>query len=124
MQIGTLASETGLSRDTLRFYEQRGLIRSTRSANSYRTYAPETVQLLGYIRTAQRLGFSLSEIGESLPALWNTATPDAAIAALLLEKVTVIDRKIEELILLKKDLLERAAQACPLLAGDGTLPFS
>lgn len=124
MQIGTLASETGLSRDTLRFYEQRGLIRSTRSANSYRTYAPETVQLLGYIRTAQRLGFSLSEIGESLPALWNAAMPDAAIAALLLEKVTVIDRKIEELIFLKKDLLERAAQACPLLARDGTLPLS
>lgn len=124
MQIGALASETGLSRDTLRFYEQRGLIRSTRSANSYRTYAPETVQLLGYIRTAQRLGFSLGEIGESLPALWSSAMPDAAIAALLLEKVTVIDRKIDELIGLKKDLLERVAQACPLLAGNETLPLS
>lgn len=52
MQIGTLASETGLSRDTLRFYEDRGLIRSTRSVNGYRTYTPETVQLVGYIRTA------------------------------------------------------------------------
>lgn len=36
MNIGTLAVKTGLRRDTLRFYEQRGLIRSTRSANSYR----------------------------------------------------------------------------------------
>ena len=116
MQIGVLASETGLSRDTLRFYEERGLIRSTRSANSYRTYPPETVQLLGYIRTAQRLGFSLSEIGESLPALWNSEMADESIAALLLEKVTVIDRKIEELANLKKDLLERVRLSCPLLA--------
>jgi MerR family copper efflux transcriptional regulator len=124
MRIGILASETGLSRDTLRFYEQRGLIRATRSANSYRTYAPETVQLIGYIRTAQRLGFSLGEIGESLPALWNSAMPDKDIAALLLEKVTVIDRKIEELTGLKKELLERLAQTCPLVAGDETLPIS
>ncbi len=116
MQIGTLASETGLSRDTLRFYEQRGLIRSTRSSNSYRSYPPETVQLLGYIRTAQRLGFSLSEIGESLPALWRSTTPNESIGALLMEKVAVIDQKIEELAALKKELLERVMQTCPMLA--------
>lgn len=122
MQIGTLALETGLSRDTLRFYEQRGLIRSTRSANSYRTYAPETVQLVGYIRTAQRLGFSLAEIGESLPALWNSETPAEAIAALLVDKVAVIDQKIEELTFLKKELLERVMHTCPLLVGDIPIP--
>lgn len=116
MQIGTLAAETGLSRDTLRFYEQRGLIRSTRSANSYRTYAPETVLLIGYIRTAQRLGFSMGEIGASLPALWNSDTPVEAMAALLLEKVSVIDRKIAELADLRTELLERVMQTCPLMA--------
>lgn len=116
MQIGTLALETGLSRDTLRFYEQRGLIRSVRTANSYRSYPPETVQLIGYIRTAQRLGFSLAEIGESLPALWNSATPDEALGALLLEKVEIIDRKMQELAGLKKELLERVRQTCPLMA--------
>jgi MerR family copper efflux transcriptional regulator len=116
VQIGALALETGLSRDTLRFYEQRGLIRSTRTENSYRDYPPETVQLIGYIRTAQRLGFSLAEIGESLPALWNSATPDESLGALLLEKVTVIDQKIEELAGLKKELLERVRQTCPLMA--------
>lgn len=116
MQIGTLAAQTGLSRDALRFYEQRGLIRSTRSANSYRTYAPETVQLVGYIRTAQRLGFSLGEIGASLPALWNSDTPVEVIGALLLEKVGVIDRKITELSDLRTELLERVVQTCPLMA--------
>ena len=117
MRIGTLASQTGLSRDALRFYEERGLIRSTRSANSYRSYAPETVQLVGYIRAAQRLGFSLAEIGENLPALWSSDTPDAAVAALLADKVSMIDRKIAELAALRTALLDRAAQTCPLRAG-------
>lgn len=106
MHIGTLAEQTGLSRDTLRFYERRGLIRSTRSANSYRMYAPETVQLLGFIRTAQRLGFTLGEIGERLPALSNCSMPAREIDVLLAEKVMAIDRKIEELTTLRKDLLE------------------
>jgi hypothetical protein len=67
------------------------------------------------IRTAQRLGFNLAEIGESLPALWNSSMPQKDIAALLLEKMTMIDRKIEELIGLKKELSERLALTCPLV---------
>ncbi|MES3020030.1 MAG: MerR family transcriptional regulator [Pseudomonadota bacterium] len=116
MQIGAVANESGLSRDTLRFYEERGLIQSTRAANGYREYPPQTVQLLGYIRTAQRLGFTLAEIGESLPALWNAAQPDAAVAALLTEKVALIDERVRELGELKHELLERIAQICPLRA--------
>jgi DNA-binding transcriptional MerR regulator len=114
MQIGDLASQTGLSRDALRFYEQRGLIRSARSAAGYRLYAPETVQLVAYIRTAQRLGFSLAEIGDKLPALWGSEAPSAEIAALLAEKVAMIDSKIGELAALKNALLDRVAQTCPL----------
>jgi DNA-binding transcriptional MerR regulator len=113
MHIGTLAEMSGLSRDTLRFYEQRGLIRSTRSANGYRLYAAETVHLLGYIRIAQRLGFTLGQIGESLPALWNSAMPQAEINALLSEKVAAIDSRVEELTGLKNELLNMMGQVCP-----------
>lgn len=116
MKIGSLAAATGVSRDTLRFYEERKLIRSTRGENGYRVYAPETAQLIGYIRTAQRLGFSLAEIGESLPALWGGDKPDQTVAQLLADKVKIIDQRIKELKGLKKDLLERIAQACPLAA--------
>lgn len=114
MKIGDLAKAAGVSCDTLRFYEKRGLIRAIRGSNGYRRYAAETVDLVGYIRTAQRLGFSLAEIGESLPLLWNADNPDAAVAALLADKVTVIDTRIAELEALKKDLLERVRQVCPL----------
>ncbi len=117
MRIGSLAAATGVSCDTLRFYEKRGLIRATRSENGYRLYAPETAQLVGYIRAAQKLGFSLAEIGESLPALWSASEPDQAVAQLLADKVRAIDMRIEELQDLKRDLLTRIAQVCPLAGG-------
>lgn len=114
MKIGQLAAATGVSRDTLRFYEQRGLIRSRRSDNGYRSYDPAAAQLVAYIRTAQRLGFSLAEIGGSLPQLWDAPQPDAAVAALLLDKVAMVEARIGELTALRTELLERAAQICPL----------
>ncbi|KPY42642.1 hypothetical protein ALO56_02734 [Pseudomonas viridiflava] len=46
MRIGELAKATDVSRDTLRFYEQRRLIVAQRSANGYRHYPLETVQLV------------------------------------------------------------------------------
>lgn len=114
MRIGHLAQAAGVSCDTLRFYEKQGLIRSIRAANGYRTYAPETVDLVGYIRTAQKLGFSLAEIGGSLPAVWSAPDPDAAVAALLAEKVRVIDERIADLQRLRSELQERVRQTCPL----------
>lgn len=114
MRIGNLAQAAGVSCDTLRFYEKQGLIRSTRAGNGYRLYAPETAQLVTYIRTAQKLGFSLVEIGKSMPAIWSAPDPDAAVAELLTEKVKVIDERIAELKHLKKELLERVRQQCPL----------
>jgi DNA-binding transcriptional MerR regulator len=77
MRIGTLAQATGLSRDTLRFYERQGLLQARRQANGYRDYPPEAVEWLGYIRTAQRLGFSLQEIAASLEDVERAADPDA-----------------------------------------------
>ena len=68
MRIGELAQASAVSRDTLRFYEQRGLIAAQRSANGYRDYPADMVQLVQYIKTAQRLGFTLGEIGHSVAA--------------------------------------------------------
>ncbi|WP_229429233.1 MerR family transcriptional regulator [Massilia sp. ST3] len=117
MKIGQLAEAAGVSCDTLRFYEKRGLIRALRGENGYRQYAPETAQLVGYIRMAQKLGFSLAEIGENLPALWEAREPEQAIAQLLAEKVEAIDLRIAELQALKTGLLERIRLVCPLAAG-------
>ncbi|TQK01176.1 MerR family transcriptional regulator [Herbaspirillum sp. SJZ107] len=114
MRIGAVARAAGVSRDTLRFYEKLGLIRPTRAENSYRRYAPETAQLVKYIRTAQKLGFSLAEIGASMPTVWSALDPDAAVAELLAAKVKIIDERIAELQGLKRELLNRVSQQCPM----------
>jgi MerR family copper efflux transcriptional regulator len=114
MNIGAIAREAGVSRDTLRFYEKLGLIRSTRAGNGYRRYAPETVRLVTYVRTAQQLGFTLAEIGANMSAVWNAPDPDAAVAALLASKATIIDERIAALQRLKDELLERMRRECPL----------
>jgi DNA-binding transcriptional MerR regulator len=126
MQIGEIADATGLSRDTLRFYEKRGLLRARRSANGYRDYPPEAVDWLRYIRLAQTLGFTLSEIEADLPLL---AEPDASapqLRAALERKLTDIDQRIEGLQSLRGELARRLGEnmaACPLQAVAPTAPL-
>ena len=114
MRIGELAQACDVSRDTLRFYEERGLITARRSANGYRDYPPEMVQLVLYIKTAQRLGFTLGEISESVAALWNAPNPDNAVAQLLRDKLQLIETRMSELDVLRQELQLRLGQACPL----------
>ncbi|ELX09628.1 transcriptional regulator MerR family [Janthinobacterium sp. HH01] len=119
MQIGEIASATGLSRDTLRFYEKRGLLRARRSANGYRDYPPEAVDWLRYIRLAQTLGFTLSEIEADLPLLAEPESSAPQLRAALERKLEDIDKRIEGLHTLRGELARRLGedmQACPLQA--------
>lgn len=114
MLIGELAAASGLTREALRFYEQQGLIRARRLANGYRDYAPETLMLVNYIRTAQQLGFTLAEIGHKLPEIWEQTEPGPAIAQVLTDKLGEIDARIAALQSLREGLATRLVQACPL----------
>ncbi|WP_422847512.1 MerR family transcriptional regulator [Acidovorax sp. M14] len=116
MLIGELATASGLSREALRFYEQQGLIRARRLDNGYRDYPPEVVTLVQYIRTAQQLGFTLAEIGDRLPAIWDTAEPGPALTQVLAAKLQEIDDRIAALQALRQTLAERVATDCPLQA--------
>jgi DNA-binding transcriptional MerR regulator len=117
MLIGELATAAGVSRDTLRFYEQQGLIRSRRLENGYRDYPEEVLMLVKYIRTAQQLGFTLTEIGHKLPDIWDAADPQPAITQVLSEKLKEIDVRIGALGELREQLALRIAMACPLANG-------
>ena len=117
MQIGELAAATGLSRDTLRFYEERGLLSARRRSNGYRDYPPEAVEWLCYLRTAQALGFTLAEIEEGMPLLLDAATSGAQLRAALERKLAGIDARIAGLSELRTVLARRLADpldACPL----------
>jgi MerR family copper efflux transcriptional regulator len=117
MLIGELATAAGISRDTLRFYEQQRLIRARRLDNGYRDYPAEVLMLVNYIRTAQQLGFTLTEIGRKLPDIWDAADPGPAIAEVLGEKLKEIDARIDALRQLREQLAVRIVMACPLING-------
>jgi DNA-binding transcriptional MerR regulator len=114
MRIGELAAQTELSKDTIRFYEKIGLVEGDRRPNGYRDFPPETVPWLHYVRTAQALGFSLSEIGKHGDQLRDSPDSAAALSALLSDKVQVIDDRMAELANLRADLTERIGTGCPL----------
>ncbi len=117
MQIGELAADTGLSRDALRFYEQRGLLTARRRSNGYRDYPPEAVEWLCYLRTAQSLGFTLAEIEAGMPLLQDPSTSASELRAALERKLADIDARIAGLAQLRAGLAQRLAEpldACPL----------
>ncbi len=116
MRIGELAAQTGLTRDTIRFYERIGLVEGGRMANGYRDFPPEAVAWLHYVRTAQALGFSLAEIARTGEEL--RAAPDVArsLSALFEEKIRVVDARMAELAALRAELATRVGTGCPLRA--------
>ncbi|MDN3239621.1 MerR family transcriptional regulator [Glycomyces tritici] len=114
MRIGELSERSGLSRDAIRFYEKTGLVESHRSPNGYREFAADAVPWLAYVRTAQRLGFSLAEIAAHGAELREAPDSAAALSALFAAKIAVVDAKMAELASLREELAERAGTACPL----------
>lgn len=67
LRSGQLAAAAGVSQQTLRYYERRGLIEEPRRSNGgHRLYPPESVTVLRVIKAAQRLGFTLAEISDLL----------------------------------------------------------
>jgi DNA-binding transcriptional MerR regulator len=65
LRIGEVAKRAGVSIDTLRYYERLKLLpRSRRSSGGFRLFAPEHIERVQFIKQAQELGFSLTEIRE------------------------------------------------------------
>ena len=63
MKIGELATKTGLSAKTIRYYEGIGILpEPARSANGYRAYDRQVIDRIGFIRDAQSAGLTLTEI--------------------------------------------------------------
>ncbi len=78
MRIGQLAARAGVSVETIRYYERRGLIEQPqRPAQGYRHYPVAALERLQFIKRAQVLGFSLDEIAELL-ALGHSGCEQAA----------------------------------------------
>jgi DNA-binding transcriptional MerR regulator len=105
LQIGDLARQTGLSADTIRFYERERLLRRpVRSSGGFRLFSQSDVADLAFIRNAQNLGFSLEEIRD-LVDMKNARHSDCAeMERTLKRKIATVRVKISALRKLEREL--------------------
>jgi DNA-binding transcriptional MerR regulator len=66
LTISEIAKRSGVAASALRFYEQRGLIRSERAGSGHRRYPRAVLRRVAFIVFAQKIGLSLDEIAEEL----------------------------------------------------------
>src|SRR5207342_3000647 len=78
LTIGDLAERSGIATSAIRYYEERGLVRSRRTTGNQRRYERAMLRRLAFIRTAQRVGLSLDEIETALATLPSNRTPTKA----------------------------------------------
>lgn len=78
LTIGELAARSGVAPSALRFYEQLGLIRSTRTSGNQRRYDRAELRRVSFIRIAQQVGVSLDRIAKALQSLPDNRTPTKA----------------------------------------------
>jgi len=120
--IGKLAQEAGVSVETIRFYERRGLIKQPlKVTGRYRVYSDELLAQVRYIKIAQALGFSLSEVQTLQGQTTAKATFCMAVEATVSKKLISIEQELQGLKQLKADLTsfqsrcaKRASDDCPL----------
>ncbi len=109
LTIGALARAAGVNVETIRYYQRVGLITEPpRPATGYRTYPPDTIDRIRFIKRAQKLGFRLREIRELLE-LGEASCHDVQQRAQ--QKREQIDRQIADLQALR-ETLDRLIQTC------------
>src|SRR6185436_9170560 len=98
LTIGKVAALAGVTPDTIRYYERRGLLaRTARTPAGYRLYADNAVHRLEVIRNAQAFGFSLAEIAGFLRVREAGGKPCDEVRAAAQRMLQAVDRQIADL---------------------------
>ena len=103
-RIGQLAKATGVSTDTLRHYERKGLLASERTSNGYRQYFEGALERVGMIRKALDVGFTLDELSAIFKVYDGGGTPCQQVRTLAAGKLAQIESRLEEMVALRDDL--------------------
>ena len=113
LTIGEVARRSGVAASALRFYEERGLLRSQRAGSGHRRYPRAVLRRVAFIVFAQRVGLGLEEIGAELQKLPTDTTPRgrdwARLSSLWRAR---IEERIEELTRLRGSLTECIGCGC------------
>jgi DNA-binding transcriptional MerR regulator len=107
IQIGRVSKQTGLSADAIRFYEKQHLLeRRPRTEGGFRLFTSQDIRRIQFIRSAQKLGFSLPEIRELLVLQGDEHEACSHIRDLLEAKLTIVRTKLRERETLERQLAE------------------
>ena len=102
LRSGELASMTGVSTDTLRYYERMRLLPLPRRTSAgYRQYPPEAAERVRLVRHAMALGFSLQELSKILAVRDRGGIPCRHVQAMAVQKLAELDRQIDDLVALR-----------------------
>jgi Cu(I)-responsive transcriptional regulator len=97
MNIGDASERSGVTAKMIRYYDEIGLIKSTRRANNYRDYDASDVSVLQFIRRTRDLGFSLDEVSNLL-ALWrDRKRPSREVKKLASQHIDDLERRMREM---------------------------
>lgn len=124
LTIGQLAQQGGVNVETIRYYERRGILpRPPRTGSGYRAFSGDAVRRIHFIKRAQALGFSLSEVEELLTLRAQRGRSCANVQAKAKSKIADIDTKLQQLRAMRGALTRLVAtcarrgttSACPIL---------
>ena len=133
MLIGQLVKQTGLSRDTIRFYEKHGLItvgRKERRDNNYKEYSEHTLTRLLNIKHLKGFGFTLNECAEVLDMIEANEATCYNMEEKIREKINLLQQKIDEMEQVKRTLIYKVESCgdnctssgreanCPIMVSD------
>jgi DNA-binding transcriptional MerR regulator len=124
MRTAQVAQLAGVGAQTLRYYERRGLLpEPVRSSAGYRSYGPEAVRIVRFVKRAQELGFRLADVEELLELAGGGPASCESARTLASEKISELDTKIARLVAMRDSLRDLVAtcerppvnRECPLL---------
>lgn len=105
LRSGELARLAGVSTDTLRHYERKGLlVRPRRSANGYREYPASDLDRVRLVRGALGIGFTLEELARILSVRDRGGAPCHEVRALAGTKLAEVETQLGELARLRDEL--------------------
>jgi MerR family copper efflux transcriptional regulator len=98
LRIGEVSTQTGVGIEALRFYEKRGLLANPgRTSSGYRLYGPEVLERLDFIKRAQVLGFTLSEIARIIADKQAGQSPCGDVRAIVRRRLQELDERMKEM---------------------------
>ncbi len=110
--VGKLAKEAGINIETIRYYENIGLMpKPKRTESGYRIYSGNDLKRLLFIRRAKELGFTLKETAELLNIKVESKNTCGDVKRLAEKKIKNVEQKINDLKKIR-DVLEKLVHQC------------